>query len=472
MKPAPLLTIFLAAWLSGPAWATPWTGESVESRLAAAAALAEKGRDHEALSVYLEVLKSAPEDGRALEAVRSLTERAASSTAAEPAAPIDGARFDGALDEAALEMLREVAEPELRFGFAKARRLFNEGRLLAAYDGFLMLESRKPPQDWLRDEIRRYLRERIPRELEKRSAGGFYGASGELYSRDVFAAFARRDWEGAHRNLELWLSVSAPARLQGGVELLQETGEMLARLKTRIALMLTQERGGAWLSDARQAFLEQNYDAAAGMLETFIPAAGNAELSARAWKELGAAYDRGQLLDSIGMTEKAMADRQYSRAFMLIADAMARYPDSKRMTELRNELIEKIRTGTDKAGTAAARAAAAETARAETPEPPQAQTGAPETQPAAAEVTAPKPPRPHRQAPKAARTEAPAPARIPTEAERAEAESLYLQGISAYATGDPEKAAAFWKAALALVPDHQKSMKAIERLAAEGGAGR
>ncbi len=441
-----------------PAGATPWTGDTTEARMAAGAELEGRGLQHEALSVYLDILKTSPGDKRALAALKELTGRAAASYSSAPAAPADGSRLYAALDEAALEMLGEVREPELRLGFAKARGLFNDGRLLLAYDSFLLLESRRPPQEWLRDEIRRYLTERIPRELDKGRVRGFYGINSSIYCRNVFPALARRDWESAYRDLGLWLKISAPARSAQGEKLDKEAKALMARLKDRLSLARTKERGGSWLDEARQAFLKQDYSGAAEKLETFIPAAGSADLASRAWKDLGAAYDYNALLDSIGRTEKAMAGGQYPQAFTLIAEALERYPGSRRMTELRNQLLEKLRPGERarpvRVASAEGQAAGAEGAGAGAAEG----AGGPE-------ASAPKRPRPGRQAAKA---EAPAP-RIPTDAEKTEADELYLQGISAYGTGDLEKARSSWEAALKLVPDHPKSLKAMERVSAETG---
>ncbi len=56
------------------------------------------------------------------------------------------------------------------------------------------------------------------------------------------------------------------------------------------------------------------------------------------------------------------------------------------------------------------------------------------------------------------------PLRKPTKAERALADSHYLQGIIAYAKDELEKAVTEWNKVLELVPDHKKCRKALDRL--------
>ncbi|MBI4801191.1 MAG: tetratricopeptide repeat protein [Elusimicrobia bacterium] len=461
MKHTTLGLILLAAFLPAAAGGTPWTAQSLESGLETGDKLADTGHEHEALSVFLDVLKSSPGDKRALTAMKELAARAAAAAGAKSTAALDNARLYNALDDAGVEMLNEVREPELRLGFARARRLFNDGQLLLAYDVFLLLESRKPSQDWLKDEIRRYLRERLPREIERARVRGFYGINADLYCLNALTALSRSDWEGVYRNLGLWLNISVPGKPEQGAKLEKEAKFLLARMKSRISLSQIEERGVSWLVDARQSFLKQDYDGAVNMLEAFIPVAGGVELSARAWEQLGAAYDFNELLDGIAKTETALSRGQYAEASVLIANALERYPGSRKMAELKSALFEKIRPPAERG--VMARVPAAEAPWAETPEA--SRTNAAQSPARISAGAGPKRVRPSR-----SQEEVPAPdagVKLPTGEEKAAADSYYLQGISAYATGDFAKAVSSWNAALKLVPDHQKSLKALERLATE-----
>lgn len=415
-----------------------FAGESVSEKLLRGKTLMEMGLEQESLAVFLEVVKADPQNGQALNAIGVLVKRskkeqdAISKLAAAPAK----SEIALALDDAVGEMLKGVKEPDVRMGFLRAGKLFKEGKLLLSCDVFFVIKERDPDYKWLKEEINRWLYERLPKEIERRRKAGFYGISAASEYENAFSALRAGKWESAYAALGRWRQFSRAEKLPDAGKFEAETAILEKRLKERVILVSRKNRQESWLEEATILFDRQDYGRSIDMLETLLPARPVGGLKKRAEDALGWAYGFLALTELTEKAEAAFSAEKYMQALEPLFQAQELYPGNKKVLVLLAKVLDKAKTLTDRRERQAAEKILARRG-------------------VIAPVTA------------IIAQNREAPRKEPTRAERVLADAHYLEGISAYAKGEMYKACSEWNKALELVPGHLKSKKALERLSAE-----
>lgn len=429
--PAFLCFVVMLFCFSLPSFAA----ESVEERLVQGHTLVDMGLDHEAMVVFLGVLNEYPQNQQARKAIRKLVERLGKNKKQllELQRAPDKSEVSRAMDDAVTELIKSVEEAEVRIGFLRAKKFFYDGKLLLACDVFHLMEYRNPDPKWLREEIRRYLAEKLPEKFTRRRKTGVYGIATADEYESAFWALKKGKWALAYNALGKWLKLSPAEKLPQGKRLEAEAKTIMERLRDRVFLMDHENRQEPWLGEAILFFNQQNYRKCINMTETLLLSRPKGDLKKKAWAFLGRTYDYLTLLYLVEKAEIALDGEKYIEALTHLIKAQEQYPRNKQVLELLAKVMEKARL----LASLRQRQRIIRTA----PERVKIRTIIREI------PAAPKAPR-----------------RKPTAAERTLAESHYLQGIVAYAKGELEKAVTEWNKVLRLVPDHKKCRKALDRL--------
>lgn len=412
-----------------------FAAESVEERLVQGHTLVDMGLDHEAIVVFLGVLNKEPQNQQARKAIKKLVEQLGKSKEQllELQRAPDKSEVSRAMDDAVVELIKSVKEAEVRIGFLRARKFFHDGKLLLAYDVFHLMEYRNPEPKWLREEIHRYLTEKLPEKFAKRRKTGVYGIVTVNKYESAFWALKKGKWTLAYDALGKWLKFSPAEKLPQEKRLRAEAKTVMERLRDRVFLMGNENRQEPWLGEAILFFNQQNYHKCINMTETLLLSKPKGDLKKKAWAFLGRTYDYLTLLYLVEKAEIALDGEKYIEALTHLIKAQEQYPRSKRVLKLLAEVMEKARLLASLQQRQRIIRIAPDRVRIRT---------------VIKKIPA---------APKA-------PRRKPTAAERTLAESHYLQGIVAYAKGELEKAVTEWNKVLNLVPDHKKCRKALDRL--------
>ncbi|MBI4424753.1 MAG: hypothetical protein HY554_13555 [Elusimicrobia bacterium] len=306
-----------------------------------------------------------------------------------------------------------IEDEALQNVFSDGQRALERGELLTALDRFQLCRILDPKDPWMRAALRDLLEGQLPRSLEKAAGPGEPAGGRDL--REAARALDRLDWAAA----------LPPLRSLAAAGARPEAVALAAELEARLAMARSRASYESQVSEVLRSG-DVTSPKALESLERLLYAAHARSREPwwqRASEGLRRAYAGRDLAELLRQASRTYAAGDAKASLQTLVKVLQRSPGNPQALALLEAMQGSGRTAA---------------------------------------------PPPKRAAPAPSRRLGGSPASVSLKDE-AQSEAYYQRGLSAYLQGDPERAAAEWRAALGLNPQHPQAAKALARAIKELG---